>query len=396
MVGVLLVGLNLRPAVTSLGAVLEEVQRDLHFSGTGSGFLTALPVLCFALVGAGTPLLLRRFNHEKVVAGSLTMLVAGLVIRPFTSLPVVFAVASALSLAGIAIANVVLPGVVKEYFPDRAGPITGMFSAFVALGTSAGSAFTVPFGHSVNGGWRAGLGLWAAVGALGLAPWVVTAYRAARVRRGGTLGDGVSAWRSPRAWALMGFWALQSAQAYVLLGWLPAILQRSGHTPGEAGWLVALMGALGAPVAFAVAVMQRRRADQRVTMLGVMLCYAGGYVGLLYYPGPLAVLWMCLLGLASGAFPLMLSLLGTRSATPASTHSLSAFVQSTGYLLAGAAPVVAGWLSSQTASWRPLLIMMMLLLVPQTVTGMIAAGPWVLDREVRNRGSSGHQLPRST
>ncbi|MFE9958950.1 MFS transporter [Micromonospora sp. NPDC005299] len=389
----LLVGLNLRPAITSLGAVLEEVRHDLGMSGTATGLLTALPVLCFALVGAVTPALMRRLSHEKIVAASLAMLVAGLTIRPITSLPSVFMVASTLSLTGIAVANVVLPGLLKEYFPNRAGPVSALFGVFIALGTSAGAALTVPAGHTIGGGWRAGLAVWSAVGALALFPWLVAAHAAGRSRHAPRPSDGVRAWRSGRAWALVAFWAFQSAQAYVLFGWLPVILQDAGHTPAEAGWLLALLSALGVPVAFVVAAVQRRRDDHRMTTSGLMLCYVGGYIGLACHTGHLTVLWVSLLGIASGAFSLMLSLLTTRSLTSAGTDSLSAFVQSLGYLLSGGVPIVAGWLSSQTGSWRPLLIMMMVLLVPQTVAGLIASRPWLLEQDVRDRDTHLERTP---
>src|SRR6478736_194707 len=57
----ILAALNLRPGVTSLGPVLEEVRDSLSMSGTLSGVLTSIPAACFALIGSAAPLLARRY-----------------------------------------------------------------------------------------------------------------------------------------------------------------------------------------------------------------------------------------------------------------------------------------------------------------------------------------------
>ncbi|MER7163637.1 MFS transporter, partial [Streptomyces lydicus] len=66
-VGLVLAALNLRPAITSLGALLEEVRDGLGMSGTLAGLLTSVPPLCFAVFGFAAPRLARRWGPGAVV-----------------------------------------------------------------------------------------------------------------------------------------------------------------------------------------------------------------------------------------------------------------------------------------------------------------------------------------
>lgn len=382
LAGILLVGFNMRPAVTSVGAVLDDIRADLEVSGLLAGLLTSLPVLSFAVLGACTPLLSRFLGSRRVLVLAMSMLVAGLAVRPLVSSGALFVGLSAVPLAGIAIANVALPEVVKRHFPGSVGPITGLYTMLVALGTSAGAALTVPAGQILSGGWHAGLGIWAVVALGALVPWVIAAISAGREDRTEIPATAARAWTIGKGRALACFFALQASQAYVLFGWLPVILRDAGHTPEAAGWLVSLMAIVGAPVALLVTA-PRRGDDQRGTVLVLMVCYVIGYLGLLFAPYGGALLWVCLLGVASGAFPLAMNMLGTKSGTPEGTASLSSFVQSSGYLAGGLAPVAAGWLSANSQSWRPLLILMAVAVLPQLLAGLVASGPWTVEEELR-------------
>ncbi|WP_436847555.1 MFS transporter, partial [Streptomyces aureus] len=142
--GIVLAALNLRPAITSLGALLEEVRDGLGMSGSVAGLLTSVPPLCFAVFGITAPRLARRFGPAAVVCAGMAAITAGLVIRPYLGGTAGFLAASALALMGIAVSNVLMPVIVKRWFPDRVGSMTGLYSMALALGTSAAAAVTVP------------------------------------------------------------------------------------------------------------------------------------------------------------------------------------------------------------------------------------------------------------
>ncbi|MER7204515.1 MFS transporter, partial [Streptomyces sp. NPDC000188] len=172
IVGIVLAALNLRPAITSLGALLEEVRDGLGMSGSVAGLLTSVPPLCFAIFGVMAPRLARRFGPGAVVCAGMAAIAAGLVIRPFTGSTVGFLVASALALMGIAVSNVLMPVIVKRWFPDRVGSMTGLYSMALALGTSLAAAVTVPMTDALGGSWKTGLALWAALAVAAVVPWV--------------------------------------------------------------------------------------------------------------------------------------------------------------------------------------------------------------------------------
>ena len=55
VIGIVVLGFNLRPAAVSVGPVLDEIITGLGMSPTAAGVLTTLPVLAFAFIGAVAP-----------------------------------------------------------------------------------------------------------------------------------------------------------------------------------------------------------------------------------------------------------------------------------------------------------------------------------------------------
>ncbi|MFE1579552.1 CynX/NimT family MFS transporter [Streptomyces fradiae] len=172
VVGLVLAALNLRPAITSLGALLEEVRTGLHMSGGVAGLLTSVPPLCFAVFGIAAPRLARRFGPAAVVCAGMAAIAVGVAARPFAGGTPGFLAASALALMGIALSNVLMPVIVKRYFPDRVGTMTGLYSMALALGTSLAAAVTVPVTAALGGAWQTGLAVWSVLAVLAVLPWI--------------------------------------------------------------------------------------------------------------------------------------------------------------------------------------------------------------------------------
>lgn len=376
---IILVAFNLRSAVSSIGPVLTEIQRSLHVSGTYSGVLTTLPVLCFAVFGLLVPLASRRVRTPRLTVLAVVAMVIGLLVRALTGSPVVFLALSALALAGIAAANVLLPVLVKRHFPDRIGSMTAAYTASMALGSAAGAAFSVPLANAVS--WRFGLGIWAAVGAASLLPWLSRGARDAGPPRvvTGRRGRGRvgvlplrALVRSPVAWAIVVYFGMQSLGGYVMFGWLPDIYRSAGFSAQTAGLLLTVATAVSVPVSLLMAPIAARARDQRAYAVVFALIYMSGYAGLLLAPHAGAWVWACLLGLAGACFPLALTMIGLRTATPAATAALSAFGQGVGYLLAAIGPVTVGVLHDATGAWRWPLIFVVAMLALQIPAGLVA------------------------
>ncbi|MBM7438167.1 MFS transporter [Streptomyces sp. HB132] len=383
-VGLVLAALNLRPAITSLGPLLEEVRDGLHMSGSVAGVLTSVPPLCFALFGFTAPRLARRFGPTAVVCAGMVAITAGLLLRPFLGGTAGFLAASALALMGIAVSNVLMPVIVKRWFPDRVGTVTGLYSMALALGTALAAALTVPLTDALGGSWRTGLAVWAALAAVAVLPWIPFLKD-----RRGTAGQPAGApappvlriTRSRTSWALACFFGLQATAAYITMGWMPQIFRDAGLPAGTAGVLLAVTMAMGVPLAFVIPRIASRLRTQGPIVLVLSGCGLLGYAGLYLAPAGGAWLWALLLGIANCAFPLALTMIGMRSRTGAGVVRLSAFAQSTGYLLSIPGPLLVGVLYQHSGGWGLPLALMACLLVPQTVAGMLAGRDRTIEDE---------------
>ncbi|MFJ5925183.1 CynX/NimT family MFS transporter [Kitasatospora sp. NPDC092948] len=377
-VGVAAAAVNLRPVVTSLGALLDPVQQGLGMSATVAGLLAAVPPLCFAVLGVAAPGLARRLGPITVVAAAMAAVTAGVVARSFTGSTVVFLLLTAVALAGVALANVLLPVVIKRYFPDRVGPMIGLYSMALSVGTSLAAAVTVPLTHALGGSWRLGLGIWALPAVFALALWLVVLF-ARREKGGGAPAEPAPAHarlpirRSRTAWALGAFFGLQSTGAYSTMGFLPKIYHAAGVSESAAGVLLALVMAISVPVSFVLPNLAARRGDQRLYVVVLGLCGIAGYIGLMTAPATVPWLWAILVGLSMCAFPLALTMLGLRARTPGGVAQLSAFAQSLGYLICIPGPILMGALYEHTGEWNLPLGLLALLLVPQMLVGLRAA-----------------------
>ncbi|MFI9718991.1 CynX/NimT family MFS transporter [Streptomyces sp. NPDC052396] len=379
---------NLRPAVTSMGALLKEARQGLGMSGTVAGLLTSIPALCFAVLGLAAPRLARRWGPAGVVCAGLTAVAAGLALRPLMPETVGFLLFSALALAGIALGNVLMPVVVKRWFPDRVGPMTGLYSMALSAGAGVASAVSVPLTDALGGGWRPGLGAWAVVALAAALPWAVIArHRSERPRPApaeAAAPDAAGALRiarSPVAWALAVFFGLQAGGAYVVMGWMPQIFRDGGVPASTAGVLAALTMTVGVPLSLVlprVAVRMRHQGPLAVLLAGFGLA---GYAGLWLAPAGGAWAWALLLGVANSSFPLALTMIGMRARTGAGVVRLSAFAQSVGYLVSIPVPLLVGGLYQRTGGWGAPIALLAALMVPQAVAGMLAGRDRVVEDE---------------
>ena len=382
VVGLALAGLSMRTAVTSVGAVLDEIQAGVHASGTVAGLITTLPVICFAVIGAATTRVGAAVGPHRLLAVALAVATIGLAVRPLASDPAVFVLLSVLALAGAAVSNVVLPGLVKAHFPDRIGAMTAVYTTALAVGTTAGAGLTVPLGDAA-GGWRSGLAWWALPAGLAVVPWVLVLREPARRSPAGTarhvpLGAML---RSRTAWAVTAFFATQSIQAYIAFGWFERFLVGHGIGHGTAGAMVAVLSALGIPVS--VVAPRVATAHPRAAILVLCSFSLLAYIGLAVAPVGGAWVWMVLSGIGNGVFPVALTVMGMRARTAATAASLAAFSQGVGYAIAGLGPLLFGALYAATGTWALPLAVLFVALGLNVITAWPATTHRFVDDELR-------------
>ncbi|MFW6640007.1 MFS transporter [Nocardiopsis algeriensis] len=392
--GIALAALNLRTAITSVGPVLGEVTADLGMSAVGAGVLTTLPVLCFALFGGLTPVLARRLGQHRLVVVALAALTVGLAARAVVSEPLAFLALSALALAGGAIGNVILPGLVKQHFPDRVGLMTTVYTTGLALGTTIAAAATVPV-QQATGEWRIALGAYALLGVAAAVPWLLV------LRHEPAPGDPAQALgfrqvlRTGIGLQSVLYFGTQSSVAYILFGWYAEMLRDQGMGAQGAGLALSYLSLLGVPASLLLPTLLTRTRDQRPFVAFFALAYLGGLAGLWFAPVAGVWLWTTLLGTGMGSFVFALTSFALRTRTAAGTAALSASSQSLGYLAGGAGPFLFGLLYELTGGWHaPLLLVLFLVLVNAGAGALLGRPRYLEDAVAAGRGQPGSQSRR--
>lgn len=369
-----LLAFNLRPAIAAVAPVLTDIERSTGLSAAGAGLLTTLPVLAFGACAPLAPALGRRAGIEVALVGAVALGAAGIALRSVPGIGALFA-GTVLLGVGIAVANVLVPALIKRDFPTKPREATAVYSVALSAGAAVAAGVTVPLSHA-TGGWRWGLGLWAlpvvAVVALGL--WVFNLRDAhhdiAPVHVSARL------WRDRLAWQVTGFMGLQSVGFYVMITWLPSIFERHGVAPAAAGWLLALAGFSSLPAAAVAPVLGSSPKRQRIGVVTVALTNLTAVIGLIVWPAAGAVAWMVLLGIAQGAaISLALTFIVVRAPDSRRAAELSAMAQTVGYLVAGLGPTALGALRDATGGWTAPLLVLAAVLAPELVCGVGSARP---------------------
>ena len=375
-VAIVLTGLNLRTAVTSIGPVLQELEDGLGISSGLAGVVTTMPVICFAAIGFAGPGLSARFRDSHVLSGALVTMAAGLVVRAVAPAFWLFLVGTVLAMVGGALGNVLLPSLVKRYFPSRTGLMVGAYSTAMSIGATTAAVATAPIAAAVGAdGWRWALGIWAVFALLAAVPWLFV-----RANPGASRGTHAAVrlrglWHSRMALALMVFFGVQGLEAYIIIGWSAQYLRDAGLTAAAAGLLLGLNQVIGIPLSALVPALTVRPRAQRPLLLGFLACYAVGWIGLWVAPRTVPWLWMIVLSVAMACFPMILTLIGLRARTPETTAALSTFVQSWGYLISAVGPVLVGVLLGATGSYVPMFVLVLAGVLVLAVTG------WFMTRE---------------
>jgi MFS transporter, CP family, cyanate transporter len=389
---IVLTGLNLRVAVTSVGPVLQEIEQGLGISSGAAGLVTTMPVLCFALIGFVGPSLAARFRDGHVLGGALLIMAAGLVVRAVAGTFWLFLLGTVLAMVAGALGNVLLPSLVKQHFPHHTGALVGAYSTAMAIGGAVVAISTAPIAEARgDGGWRWALGAWTVLPLLAAILWlfVPAARDASRTAR--TAVPMRPLVRSPTAVALTVFFGVQAIIAYVVIGWSAQYLRDAGLAAGTAGLLLGVNQLVAIPVSAAVPSLTVRRGLQRPLLAGFVACYVVGWLGLWLTPLAVPWAWMVLLAVGMGAFPMVLTLIGLRARAPETVAALSTVTQSWGYLLAGTGPLLVGLLRGGTGGYTGMFALMLLCVAVLTVTGWLVTRPRYVDDELPGWSPAGRR-----
>jgi cyanate transporter len=366
---IVLVAVNLRPAITAVGPLLTQIRHDLHLSGTTAGALTTLPLLFFGSFGLIAPFVRRR--GEALLVTSMGILVVALVIRVIPNEVALFA-GSLLAGIGISVGNVAVPAIIKRDHPEVITMVTAVYTIAVTGGAAISGAATVPLEKALGHGWRLPLVLLAVPALLAGLSWVPRMLRGDRPVAAPAAGA-ARLWRDPLAWAVTGYMGTQSLLAYVVFAWLPTIYQDRGMDETSAGFVLGLSGLVQAAGALTVPVVERRLPDQRRLVLLITGFVLAGFSGVAWAPVASAPLWAVVLGLGQGAsFAAALSFIGLRAADQHVAVRLSGMSQAVGYMIAALGPLGIGAIHDLSGGWTVPTIVLLIITCLMTLPGLAA------------------------
>ncbi|GGE32647.1 MFS transporter [Pullulanibacillus camelliae] len=372
IIGILLVGANLRAPITGLSPLIDDIRSDTGIGNAVAGMLTTLPLLAFAVFSLTAPKIARRVGIEKTLFAGLLLIALGLIIRFFAPVWLLF-VGTVFVGIGIAMGNVLLPGLIKREFPKNVGLMTGAYAVTMNGVAAFASGISVPLSDGLGLGWHGTLAIWVILTFAALLAWLPQ-LRLRHQPDVSTVHNGKGIWSSGLAWKVALFMGLQSLVFYVVIAWLPSILQSQGFSESTSGWLLSFMQFISLPTSFIIPILAGRFAGQRGIVTIIEACFAASFIGLLVGQTWVVVISVLLFGFAGGgSFSLatMFFVLRTRSSHEAA--ELSGMSQSIGYLLAAVGPTLFGLIHDFTANWTAPLILLVVIAVLLWIVG-IGAG----------------------
>ena len=374
--GIVLIALNLRPALAGVGPLVGAIRDTTGLSNTMLGLLTTLPLLAFGVLSTLTPLFTRRMGIEGTLSLAMALLTGGLFLR---IIPTDVALFGGTLLTGIAIAfgNVLLPSIVKRDFPNHTGIMTSVYSSTLGIGATLAAGISVPLASGLGWGWHWALGAWGFVAAVAFLVWLPQLKNLTLPKHKKSFwGSLKELGNSKRAWQVALFMGLQSLAFYVILAWLPEILQDRNLSAANAGWMLSLSQGMGVAGSIFLPIWAEKMDDQR-PLIWILLVLEGLSLGGLMLPNPFLIsLWVSLIGFSlGGSFGLALLFIVLRASDTETATELSGMAQSIGYLLAAIGPTLFGALHDMTSAWFIPLLFLCAITVLKLLMGLGAAKP---------------------
>ena len=374
VLGILFISFNLRAPITAVGSVVDLIQAEYGLSSTAAGFITTLPLLAFAVVSPFVAQIAGKIGHARTMMAGLLLILCGEFIRSYTGAAGLFAGTAVIGV-GIAIGNVIIPGIIKLYFSEKVGMVTSIYTSGMCIYAAVGAGISVPLAKGMNLGWKNALASWFILTVLTILIWLPQVRKQNTAAASGKkAASGSSIWKSGLAWWVTLFMGIQSLLFYSLVAWLKTIVTSKGMTDVFAGNMAMLFQLMAIPATLLIPTLCDKFKDQRVLVLVTCAIYATGML-LFLLAGSAAMITLAVVFMAigmGGSISLSIAFISLRSPNSARASQLSGMSQSAGYLLAAVGPIVTGFLYETMSSWTMPLILFIVLIALLAVCGLWA------------------------
>lgn len=349
---IVLVAIDLRPAIVSVGPLLGQIRGDFGISNAQASLLTAIPNLLMGMLALPAPWLARRFGRDRVILAALAVLSIATLLRAFVQTTTQLLVTTAGVGAGIAVAGALISGFVKARFPRHVPLLMGLYAMSIGLGSTLAAAATAPL--AALGGWRLGTGTWALPGLTAIAAWWV-------VSRSEGIGLApvsavAGAHRHPlgsaSAWLAAAYFATNNFLFFGFLSWIAPMYRELGATQAYAGMLLASF-TMAFMLSNPLPALLSRREDRR-WLIGLFASIAlAGLFATAVAPTFMPLVAIPIVACGIGAsFSLGMTLPLDNVSGPEEANSWTSFVLFIGYSLGALGPLTLGLLRDRTGSFQ--------------------------------------------
>lgn len=348
---ILLVGINLRPLLASIGPLLDLIQSDTGLDDMQAGLLTSLPVLLMGLCLLGSKRIQAALGLRGSVAAGLASLTLAALARWLWPTNTVLMASAVVGGLGIAVVQALLPTIIRHRTGAQAAMFMGFYSTAIMSGAAVAS-FAAPR-LALEQGWAVAAGIWALPALVGMVAWWFATETTDSIASAKAQG---MVWRSPRSWLLLAFFGLGTGAYTLVLAWLPPYYTGLGWSTQEAGMLLCALTLAEVVAGIGVAMAVARFADRRPIILLAIGALTAGLLCLALAPLQQAEGAALLCGLGIGAlFPLGLIVAMDHGRDATEAGQIAGFVQGGGYVMAAGLPLIAGmlrqYLSDLTLAW---------------------------------------------
>lgn len=363
------IAINMRPAITSIGPMLETIREQLSLSNAQVSLLTAVPVICMGIFATLAPLLNRKFGLLRTMAVMITLIGVMTALRGFISGFIVLVVTAFIIGIAIAVVGPLLSAMIKQYFPDKAASVIGIYSFGMGVGSAASAGLTAVF-FDTTGSYFFALSIWSILALIGLVAW----FLAMKGQREGPQINSVKAksqrnkmkspWKSRKAWLFLLFFGLQSSAFFSIITWLAPIATSSGLTLLQAGTLLSIMTTVQIFFNILLPLLMERFPARKFWLLLILV--AGMLAVVLFWTGVHSLMWVgaFIMGIPlGGLFPIALLLPLDETETAEEASSWTAMMQTGGFIIGGLLPLLIALVFDWTANHQYTLAIIMLLYV---------------------------------